>query len=1061
MSDNLHLPLTSNQMGLWIIWQQDRSNPAYNLRLTYHINGEIDRDTVDKSLNLLFRNNPVLFARFPENNGAPFVEIVPKEVSVNYKDFSEFEPDLRKEKILSYLGADSRLCFDLEQGPLYRLHLVKENSTSYFFHLTIHHIIFDGGSIRIFADEFSRIYNEVLGGREELFGIKVANIKQYDEKSLSENEEGELVEYWKENLKGCSSFLRFPYDYPSKEHPSGFGYREHFQVGESITKRLREISNDAGSSLYRTMVAAIGVLMNKYTGDCDFCFGVPVSKRHKNPLLEKSIGYYVSTAVVRIQIDKKSDFKTLVQNVNDRVVNSIRKSKLPFDKIVEVIKPERIPNVNPLYQIVISSLNDMVVPMDLDGVVTERIFVPEDVDPFDFSFYIWENGSVIEGEIKYNCDILKNSTVVRMKENFIHLLKILTDNPDEYISGISIISENEHKLLESFNNTNIPFPGCLIHELFEKQAECLPDKTALISETGTLTYKGLNEKANQFAWYLKSLEIKPGDVVAICLDRSHEMVVAILGILKAGCTYLPMDVSYPCDRIQYMSDDANVKIIISQSNLGYKFDGLKENTIVYLDKVWEDIITFCRDNCNTDIITDSLAYIIYTSGSTGKPKGVKVHHKAVVNMISSMSKTPGMNENDVVLAVVTPAFDMSVYEIFTSLSNGSTLVIAGGNDITDGVALSGLIDKFGVTLLQATPSLWNILLASEWKGKKDIKALCGGEALTANLVRRILPKVSEFWNCYGPTETTVYATCGRITDAESPIVIGKALDNTKIYILDTNNLQLPCGVVGEVAIGGECITKGYNNLPEMTKEKFLQFSEGEVIYKTGDLGKYLEDGRVELYGRIDNQIKLRGFRIEPGEIETLLDKLSGVRESVVKIQSFDNNDERLVAFINAGSDFVLSDAEIKKSLANYLPQYMIPSFYNKSDGFPKMPNGKINKAALKMDVVIAKKPCRKTERPLTSTERKIFDIWTKVLKTNEFSIKDNFFDVGGNSLLAISVSSKINSRFKIDMKLRIFFDNPRIEALAIAVDISLLKHKKGGIINLKNDPDSNIVTGEI
>jgi amino acid adenylation domain-containing protein len=1060
MNNKSEFSLSSNQKGLWIIWKQDNTNPAYNLRMTYHIKGDISYNIIQKSLNLLFRRNQVLFSKFPQKDGCPYVEIDPHEVKLRFEDFTYLPVSTRKEKILSFLGEDSRTCFDLEKGPLYRLYLIKEDDRSHYFHLTVHHIIFDGYSVKLFSNEFCEIYNGLKGGSIAEPYSQTDSSEIFTDDLLSADDEGQLIKFWKENLKDANAFVKFPYDFNSNEHSSGYGYREHFCINAGITKSLRELSANAGSSLYKTIVAAVGVLINKYTGEDDFCFGIPVSKRHNNPRLQRSMGYYVETAIARMHINNNSGFNELILSTRDVLISAIKNSSLPFEKIVEIVNPERITNVNPLCQIAISSLNGMVTPIHFNGAIAERIFVPEDVAPFDLTFYIWESGNVVEGEIKYNSDKIKNSSVKRMKDNFLLLLELLANSPEKSVSEIPAISEHEARLLGSFNNTEALFPGCLVNQLIEARTDLLPDKIALISGDTGLTYKELNKEANQVAGYIRSLGAVSNDVVAVCLERSAEMVVAVLGILKAGCTYLPIDVSYPAERINYMVGDASAVVIFTQSSLHDKFEELTICRVIYTDSAWNDINNCPGENLTPEITADSLAYIIYTSGSTGKPKGVKVHHKAVVNMINSMSKRPGITEKDVLLAVVTPAFDMSVFEIFASLSNGSTLVVAGDSDITDGKALSGLIDKFEVTIMQATPALWSILLAGEWKGKPDIRALCGGEVLTKNLIQHILPRVAELWNCYGPTETTVYAACCRITDPESPVVIGKPLDNTRIYIIDKNNNQLPCGVIGEVAIAGVCVTKGYNNLPGLTKEKFIQLSEEEIIYKTGDLGRYLDDGSIQLFGRIDSQLKLRGFRIEPAEIETLLTRINGIKNSVVKIHKFNDNDERLVAFLNVDEDFGLSKDDIIAHLTKSLPSYMIPSFFQRCHRFPRLPNGKTDKKALifNEDDIIKKAHC--SNEMLTPTEEAICQIWKEILKTENISVTDNFFYLGGNSLLAISAYSEIEKRFQHAFGLRTFFDSPRIKDIAYAIDISALKS-----VEIKTTEEiysgSHIINGEI
>lgn len=426
-----------------------------------------------------------------------------------------------------------------------------------------------------------------------------------------------------------------------------------------------------------------------------------------------------------------------------------------------------------------------------------------------------------------------------------------------------------------------------------------------------------------------------------------------------------------------------------------------------------------------------------------------------------MVHSPGINENDKLLAVTTLSFDISVLEIFLPLSKGATVVVASASDITDGAALIDLIEKHHITFLQATPSLWNFMLASGWKGNKKLKGICGGETLSSRLVSQIISKVREFWNFYGPTETTVWSTGMKISDSNSPILIGKPINNTNIYILDNNNKLLPVGATGEICIGGFGVAKGYFKNSELTAQKFIQFEDIGIIYRTGDLGRFHEDGNIEFLGRIDNQIKYKGYRIEPGEIESIFTRLEGVREAVVKLHKFDADDERLVAFLNVDSEFKMTNKEIIDFLAMKLPQYMIPRVFQKSDGFPRMPNGKINKKAFFFETYIPDQKEKEATIKLSSTEEVIFNIWCEALKIKNISATDNFFEIGGNSLLALSVFSKIEAAFNIEMGLRVFFDSPRIIDLAQKIDIILQKQieNKGGERN--HQSKLNIIKGNI
>jgi len=1059
-TETQNLPLTRNQKRLWIISKLQPDKPLYIIPSTYRFVGMLNRKAFEKSFEILFQRHHIVFSVIKESEGKPYCNIIPTEVKIAFIDYTGLPEEEKLNKIKEHIHSDSRMVFDFEHGPLYRLYLIKTSADEYYFHLSIHHIIFDGWSFGVFASDLSNIYNSLIRG--EPVELEPLEYQQYDYAKWEENKEvkQESVEFWEDYLNGCSSVLNFPYDFQRKGKSTGRGSFETLHLSKALSDSLRNLSKEVGTSLFNTLMSVFGMQLHKYSSENDLNIGLPVAFRPHSKL-ENIFGMFVNTIVVRFKYDKDFSFRELIKYSNDAAMNAIAHQDLPFERVVEIVNPDRTSNANPLFQVGFIWQNNLSVPLNLNGIMAEPVRGEEGAAIFDLTLTLWENDDVIEGEVDYNIDLLKRETVIRFRENYVHLLQSLVRNPDQKISELSIVSENDKKKLEEFNNTEVQIPECLIQELFEEQVLLHPGKIAVVSAASNLTYKELDEKANQIARQLRTIGADNNDVIGIYLERSAEMVISVLGVLKAGCCYLPLDPFFPEDRLRYMIEDSNTKVLISQKSLKDRVKNITLMPCLILEEDKDLIDRHSVEKPLIDINSKSPMYIIYTSGSTGKPKGVSVHHHAVVNLIKSMSISPGINEKDRLLAVVTLSFDMSVYELFITLSNGATLVVANNTDITDGRSLTDLIKKHDITILQATPSFWNILLSSGWQGKKNLKALCGGEALTASFVHQIVPKVGEFWNCYGPTETAVYSTYIHISDPESPILIGKPINNTRILILDSNNKILPIGVPGEVAIGGKGVSKGYINLPDLTSEKFIKFENEQVLYKTGDLGRYLSDGNVELLGRIDNQIKIRGFRVEPGEIETLLGRIKGVKESVVKIHKFADHDERLVAYLNVEKEFVMTRAEIVKSLSQYLPPYMIPAFFQEYYDFPRLPNGKINKKALQVEILQSPLTENKSERELSPIEKTIFDIWSEELKIKSISINDNFFDVGGNSLLAISVMSKIEASFNISLGLKVFFDSPQIEHLAEAIELAIKKPTSSESGKEKKKMHSKIVKGEL
>ncbi len=1063
LTDLTNLPLSSIQKRLWLIWQHSKSNPSYNIQIAYHFEGEVNIEILQRSIQSIFDRQYSMYSVFRHKDGSPYIEISPRKVEVVLKDFSSRPAGDRRDEILAFASEDSRKPFDIENGPLFRIYLLKEESSSYFFYATIHHLVFDGFSRRLFVRELSRVYSDLIAGKEdkpEPLKYLSFDFAGSEKSAIPPGKEEEFIAFWKENLKDCPPEMKFPYDNYRKKEPSGLGFKESFTVSPGCTEKLRKLSLELNSSLFNTLMATLGLLLQKYTGENDICIGVPVTTRRSHHSF-KAFGPLINTVAVKLNINGENDFISHIKYSSEAIAASIAHSALPYEKIVEVVNPPRVAGINPFFQLTFSWINNFTEPMNLGGVTGKRISLAKGVSASDITLYMWEEAGYLEGDIEYNADILSRDTVVRLKDNFISLLESLSDKPSQVLQKISVLSASEREMIANFNKTESPVPSCLIQELFERQVQLSPGKTAVISGNASVSYSDLDRRANQLSRHLMSLGVTNGDVVGICIERSDEMVVSVLGVLKAGCCYLPMDPSFPNDRLKYIFEDSGAKVLISQSSLQEKLAHFPDARIVLTDNDREVIGKQSSEKPVLKTDPQSLAYMMYTSGSTGKPKGVKVHHEAVVNVILSMSKIPGFQKSDRLLAVTTLSFDLSVVELFLPLSVGGTGIIARSNEVADGQKLSNLLATHQITVMQATPITWTLLLVTGWKGGKDLKCLCGGEAMTPGFINDLLPKVGSLWNMYGPTETTVWSTSFLIKETGSPILVGIPVDNTQIYVLDAQNNLLPIGGIGEVCIGGLGVTKGYNNQPELTAEKFISFEDGRLIYKTGDQGRLLKDGNLELFGRIDKQIKMRGFRIEPGEIESLLTVLSGVREAVVRLHKFDNNDDRLVAFINADPSFNLNKKEISEYLSKHVPAYMVPSFFQITDGFPRLPNGKINSKALKFEEREQESKTEVDFDSFTPTEKKLAAIWENVLKVKNINITDNFFNIGGNSLLALNIFARIVSEFKADLDLRIFFDSPRIKDLAESIDIALNRDRRKESATKPEHTDSQIISGEI
>lgn len=835
------------------------------------------------------------------------------------------------------------------------------------------------------------------------------------------------ITYWKEKLKGHNSYLNFPYDFTRKEFSTGLGEKINFTVNPKLKSDLQKFARSENVTDFMVYISAFSILLNRYSHDFDICIGIPSANRPHSEL-EQIIGFFVNTLVLRFEIDEHKTFQEYLSQNRKLISEALEHQDLPFEKLVEEIQPERFTNTNPIYQVLFAWLNTPSKSFELQGVTAEKYYTKVGVASLDISVYIWEENETLEGEIEYSTDILSSASMNLFIQNYLKLLDDISSNSSKKILELEVVSASEIEEQKRFNNTSEEIPPHLLHQLAgvtQKNAS----KKAVIMKDGALNYSDLDTQSNQLAHYLISQGVKPNDTVGICIDRSFAMIIGVHAILKSGAAYLPIDPLFPEDRKKYMLEDSGAKFLITQENYISAFSRIPVTSFCFK----EILPHFKEKDINTpnvQIDKDNIAYIIYTSGSTGNPKGVKVHHEAVVNLIISMAKEPGFNSEDVLLAITTLSFDISILELFLPLYKGGSIVLAEADDIHDPEKLIWLMAKFNVNVIQATPATWNMLLRGGWAGNRNLKALSGGEAISGKLVEQLLPRVKELWNMYGPTETTVWSTCYQITSNDKPVLVGKPILNTSVYILSDNKKIVPIGVTGELCIGGLGVSKGYHNREDLTKKKFIEGPDKTVIYCTGDIGRFKVDGNIELFGRIDNQIKLRGNRIEPGEIETGLCKINGIKEAVVKVQKLSDIDERLVAFLLVDNSFSGTKETIISNLKVYFPNYMIPVAFKNMDKFPLTPNGKTDRESLTMtsaDFDSGEKDPPKIKIP-NKLEKKIQEIWKNELKISNIGLNDNFFEIGGNSVLLIHLSNKINQALGKKIDIIKYFQYPTIKS---------------------------------
>jgi len=864
------------------------------------------------------------------------------------------------------------------------------------------------------------------------------------------------LNYWKQHLAGNLPILELPTDRPRAVSRNYKNAKRSLLLANTLVKALSVLSQQAKSTLFMTILAAFNVLLYRYTGQEDILVGSPMAT--PSQMKQEENKGFVNTLVLRTNLANHPTFQELLARVRQMTKTAYKHSDLPFEKIVKAVEAEQNLNNCPLFQVMfelnpLDSLplgdeNSATLNQEQSSLVVNSLKLEnETTTKLDLALVLKETLEGVDGYIEYNANLFEAATIDRLICHFQTLLEGIVTDPEQRISDLPLLTVAERQtLLVDWNQTQKDYPkSACIHQLFEAQVERTPEAVAITFEDKSLTYRQLNGKANQLAHYLQARGVKPDVLVALCVERSLEMVVGLLGILKAGGGYVPLDPAYPPDRVSFMLSDAQVPVLLTQNSL---LTGLPEHEaqVVCLDTDWEAISQLSQDNPVSTVASNHLAYVIYTSGSTGKPKGVQLCHQSVSNFLYSMSQQPGLTDQDILVAVTTISFDIAVLELYLPLIMGAKVVLVSRDVATNGAKLLETLTHSGATIMQATPATWRLLLASGWQSTPRLKILCGGEAMPRELANQLLDKSTSLWNVYGPTETTVWSTAHKVEASrllarsqDAPESIGRPIANTQIYLLDAHLQPVPIGIPGELHIGGDGLARGYLNRPELTQQRFIPdpFSNfpGARLYKTGDLARYLANGNIDYIGRIDNQVKIRGYRIEVGEIEAVLREHPSVREAVVIARENDLGDKRLVAYLV--SEQVISTSELRRLVKDKLPDYMMPSAFVRLEALPLTPNGKIDRRALPAPDTIKQEPEETFVAPQDDLELQLTQIWQKVLGISNIGIKDNFFELGGHSLLAVQLFAEIEQIFAKNLPLATLLQAPTIEGLA-----SILRQEK-------------------
>jgi amino acid adenylation domain-containing protein len=1030
-------PMSITQRQFWLLHQMVPDNPAYNISSAFRIKGDLNVSVLAHCINEIVRRHEIFRTTFRADNAKP-VQIVNHDSTIDLS-VTELSSQLDTESgflLKNAINADIVKPFNLSTGPLIRIKLFRLAEAEYLLLAVMHHIITDLQTTKRFTAELSTLYKAYIGNKAPTLSEPQKQYTDYaiwQENWVKSKEFISKFSYWKKNLQNQSGFLNFPTDRQRPSLASLKGATMPINLTKALTNDLKQLSRRELVSLFVTLLAAFIVLLHRYCGQKDIIVGVPFINRRQLKFKDV-MGCFVNILPLSFYLPENLSFREILRMVRKSMLGAHRHQEVTFQLITEQLKLKRDLSYNPLYQVGFTFYPP--IELELDGLNIQSLRTHNNSSKLDMFVELWDSANGMRGLIEYNTDLFDEKTLIHFIGNYQKLLESIIEDPDQSISKLSILADAEQtQLLVDWNETRVFYPetSC-IHHLFEKQVEQSPDAPAVeFGETDMITYAELNERSNQLANYLKKLGIGPDILTGLYVERSIDMVVALLGILKAGGAYVPLDPEFPEQRIAYMLDHSQAPVILTQQRLAKNLPDCATR-IVCIDSQWDVISQENNRNQSVTVSPENLAYVIYTSGSTGKPKGVQVHHRAVVNFLSSMCDVPGLNRQDVLLAVTTLSFDISVLEMFLPLIVGAKIVLLKREEAIDGQKLMEVLEHSNISVMQATPATWRLLIAAGWKGSDRLKVLCGGEALPKDLVGELIRRAASVWNMYGPTETTIWSTCYPLTDPVGPILIGKPIANTKIYILDSRNQMVPVGVPGEIFIGGDGVARGYFRDPEKTAERFVPdgFSKNHDarLYRTGDYGRYLNDGNIEYICRIDNQVKIRGFRIELGEIEFVLSQHKQIHEVAVAAKKDAFNVMRLVGYVVPVSGQNPSVESLRSFLSEKLPYYMIPDIFMPLEAMPLTPNEKLDRKGLPDPDNLRPEMDQNYVSPSTNHEKILTDIWAGVLKLDRVGVEDNFFDLGGNSLLSVQVAVRVKQTFGVNVSVIKLFQYPSIRSFA-------------------------------
>lgn len=1050
---DVDFPLSFAQERVWFLGELDPGSVSYHVPRALRIEGPFSVCALQQSFGEIIRRHEILRTTFPKIAGRPRQVIhQPGPIQLRLHDLRDLTPPERERQIHQHVLAEGRRPFDMKSGPFLRLSVLQLDDREHVFILAEHHLVHDGWTQGVLIRDFLALYRSMSEGMPSPLPeltIQYADFAYWQRQWLQGETLEKQLTYWKQELADAPPILNLPTDRPRPAIQRFRGAEYTLVLRPELAEPLRAMSRREGVTLFMTMLAAFKTLLYRYTGQGDMIVGAWVANRRALEI-ETLLGMIINTIVLRTDLSAKPSFSELLKRVREVCMGAYAHQDLPFERLVEELRPDRSLSHNPIFQVLFAFQDTATPALELPGMRMEVIEAHNESAKFDLNVVVLPHREQLVGQgvvdvteeitvlIEYSTDLFDRDTVERMAEHYEILLESAVKAGSRSIAEMDMLTEKERRLLiGEWNATAAEYPSekC-VPELFEEQVERTPEAVAVVFEEEQLSYGELNRRANRLARYLVKLGVSPEVRIALCVERGPEMVIGLLGVLKSGGAYVPMDPGYPEDRLAYMLEDSHAQIVLTQRRV---VERLPESVpaLVRLDGDWERVAREGAFNLEAAASQDNLAYVIYTSGSTGRPKGVGIERRGLANFVTAMSRQVGPSSGDVLLAVTSLSFDISMLEIFLPLVTGARVVVAGNEAVGDGYCLIRQLTDSGVTHMQGTPATWRLLMEAGWTGGTSLSVLCGGEALPGELADELIERGPRIWNLYGPTETTIWSTMWPVESNGGAVSIGRPIANTQVYLLDEKYQPSPVGVAGELYIGGAGLARGYVNRPDFTGERFIPNLFGEAgsrLYRAGDVARYRRDGNIDYVGRTDHQVKVRGYRIELGEIESVLAGHAGVRQCAVCVREDDRGDKRLVAYIVPSSEIAPAGAELRKYLQRRLPEYMAPWPFVELSELPLTANGKLDRKALPAP---AEAEIEMSEEPRTPLEEIVAGIWARELRVQEVGLHQNFFELGGHSLLATQLIARVRDILGVDVSLRLLFETPTVQALAAAVDREL------------------------